>query len=165
VAWMLHRAPTGRVSTINRLAPIILPFGFDLGRGKLRPIVICSALGWMIVASIAALFAATGFQPLPLPAGDHPQFMRSLMIAALVIDIFGLRFLIRQAAKYLSIKSPGLKPMIVVCSMLTAAVIGALCLWNLGWPTTATLLAGAPPLGLSIFYALLFLVSFKQRMN
>jgi hypothetical protein len=165
VALALTRSPSGQISAINHLAPIILPLGFHIGRGKLPPIVVCSSVGWITVGSLAAIHAVTGFQIIRPSDGHHSWVLSGLMILSVLVDCILFVFLSTLATKNLSLKSPGLKPMMTVLSILAATVFAAILLWNLGWPASATVLAGAPPILVGGFYTSLFLVSYNRRFN
>src|SRR5436309_1309216 len=49
VALLMKRQAPGRVTAINYLAGIVLPWGYRIGRGKLLPIVIESWFRWLLV--------------------------------------------------------------------------------------------------------------------
>lgn len=165
VAWLLHHAPMGRVSPINRLAPVVLPLGFNIGHGKLWPVVVCSWLGWTIVAGVAAFHAVTHFRLLGRAAVGHGHVLHFAMMAILLVDAVGFSYLTQLAAKRLKLRSPGLVAMATVLSIIAGSMIGAILVWNAGWPTLGTFLAAGPPLVVGGFYGLFFLVTRNQRFN
>src|SRR5262249_38458976 len=66
VALLMHVQKPGRITPINYIAGIVLPWGFAIGRGKLLPIVIESALRWLLVG-VAVIILRTHSQGVIVP--------------------------------------------------------------------------------------------------
>jgi hypothetical protein len=165
VAVALRRVPMGRVTFVNRLAPIVLPFGFHIGRGKLWPVVVCSWAGWTIIATIAAVHSATRFQLLGSNTHDLAPWFAVVTVIALIVDGIGIAFLANNATKYLTLRSPGLKSIAVVILILLGLMLGSVLVWRMGYPRCGTALAALVPMAVGGFYSLFFLVMRNQRFN
>jgi hypothetical protein len=169
IGWMLRRTPLGRVTLINRVVPIVLPFGLHVGRGKPWPIVACSWAAWTILSAAAAIHAGSGFSLFPhaTAASHNAPVLRAILIASLIIDAIGFGYLINLWAKRLGIRSPGLKPMLTLLFLLAFAMAGGMVLWRMGWPISAVMVAGAPPAIVGGFYGafLLLMAITRPRWN
>lgn len=169
VAVALRRVPMGRVTFVNRLAPIVLPFGFNLGHGKLWPVVVCSWAAWTVIAAVAAVHSATGFQLLVSSqlgsSNDRAPLLRLVTLISLIIDGIGIAYLADNATKYLTLRSPGLKPLAIVISTLLALMLGSIFIWRLGYPRCGAALAALPPVVLVGFYSSFLAVTRNQRFN
>ena len=128
----------GQVGFVNHLAPIVLPLGFNLGRGKLWPVVVCSWAGWTVVAVISAVHSATGFQLLGQSTNNRSQSLHVAILTGLAINAIAIAYLLGNAAKYQTLKSPGLKPTTVLVSILLAFMIASILLWRNDLPACGT---------------------------
>jgi hypothetical protein len=70
-----------------------------------------------------------------------------------------------MAAKRLTFKSPGLKPMAILLSILLATMFTSLWLCSADRPGCAAMLSFAPIVATAGFYACLFLVMKNARFN
>jgi hypothetical protein len=168
-AMMLHRATPGRVSVANRIAPIILPIGIHLGRGKLWPMVAWSTAGWAMIALAGALCGKFGFAFASSPAtrGNAGEFFRAAFIIGVILDALGLGYLLNLWAKIRARGSSNLKAIFPLFLILLCAIgSGFIFSWK-GWPTMAAMIACAPPVLVGGFYGLFMqmVLIFKPRWN
>jgi hypothetical protein len=168
-ALMLRRASPGRVSLVNRIAPILLPVGIHLGRGKLKPMVAWSTANWAVIALAGALFGKLRFSISAPPASGRNTagVLRVLFIIGIVVDALGLGYLMNRWTQQRASGSSKLKSMLPLWMILLLAMsAGFIFSWK-GWPMLAALTAGAPPVIVGGFYGLFILVIliFKPRWN
>jgi hypothetical protein len=166
----MHRQPPERVTAINVLAGYLLPFGYQIGRGRLMPIVLTSWVIWVLVG-IAAALAASGHRTHAADAPEGPStvvsallFLSWLVDGGVVLRLIGILAMRRRRPQ------PSIL-FLVIC--LTALVAASIALTLLGrtapYRALALALAGGPPLFVGGGYGLyvLFILVFcrKARWN
>ena len=114
IALCMHAQAPGRITIVNRIAGLILPWGFAIGRGTLAPIVIESTLRWallgaaFIVVAQRGMGAAFGLAPASSVTGYQPN---PLVLGLLVLSwIIFAAVLFRLITANITRANPGLAP-------------------------------------------------------
>lgn len=134
-AVLLRTSAIGRVTWRNHTAGYLIPWGWRLNKGRLRPVAVISWCVWMLIGAAAVLL---------LPTGEAPGFgVRAGLFAAWIIDAAALLYLlgtIRQATPGSRVGS------LWKLSLAAFAVIGVSVGLSLsGMPEAALVVGGGPP--------------------
>src|SRR4051812_22532891 len=96
VALLMRLQKPGRVTVVNYLAGIILPWGYKIGRGRLWPIVVESWLRWVLLGVLLVVLTphglggitAIGREAPPAPAAEYHRSMTMtvLLLISWIID-------------------------------------------------------------------------------
>jgi hypothetical protein len=146
-ALLMNVQPPGRITPINYLAGVVLPWGYKIGRGKLLPIVVASWLGW-VVAGLAVIVLRTRVPGVTMPA----MLFASWIIAALVVLRLVTMILTRGNSNPIA---PGtLTPIVALGALLIASIAMVIFGRSETWTNLALLLTGGPILFLGGGYLL-----------
>jgi hypothetical protein len=169
IAVLFRRTPMGRVTLINYVAAIFLPFGYFIGKGKLAPIVITSWIAWTIVGAASALAAARGYDPRVVSADGQRHVTASLvlLIVAWIVDGEAILYLSRTVAKRLNVRSAAARKLFRMMAVLAVLIAASAILWSHGLNALALLVAGGPPLFVGGLYGayFAFVLIAKPRWN
>jgi hypothetical protein len=169
VAILLRRVPVGKVTLVNYAAPVFLPFGYFIGKGKLVPIVIASWVVWSIIGAVSAIAGARGYDPRVVTNDGqrHVTASLGLLIISWLIEGFAILYLSRTIAKYHAIRSPGARTVFLLIGILAAIIAISAVLLSQGWAGFALLVAGGPIVlaggAYGLFIAMLLIT--KPRWN
>jgi hypothetical protein len=165
VALWLDRQPPEQITFVNRLAGYLLPWGYDIGRGKLIPIVITSWIVWVLlgggaVFTIGVLARGGRAGELSAEVPSHTTLLTVLLYLAWVIDG---AVLMRLVSVSWVRQNPMPPSVIMVMLALTAMILGSAAIKMLGKSAAATKLAlaisGGPPLVVGLGYGVFLLVA------
>ncbi|MCC7399763.1 MAG: hypothetical protein IT455_22045 [Planctomycetes bacterium] len=169
-ASLLRVLVTGRMGWRNRVAGLLLPWGYRLGRGRLAGIVVGTTAGWLLLGA-ATLFGWPAITtPAPEPPGATPapsapwwlwlawtlQAMALLTVLLALIPgrAHGVR-VVRSRQK--------------VAGLLVLMIGGSVLLHTNGHTWLAGLVAAGPPLALALFaagfLAIVLLSGHRMRWN
>jgi hypothetical protein len=143
----------GRVSYVNRLAVIVLPLGMRARGARLVSMFAWSAGLWAVVGMAGAIYGGMSSH-----GAQHAPGLRVLLIASLFVDGVSLVMLVQQAVRSLTLKSPGMRPVVLMLAGLVAMMVGGVGLWMADWPRAAVLVAGGPIVVVGGFYGVFFLM-------
>src|SRR4051794_31396991 len=87
-AWIVHRQPPETVTFANYLMAIVLPWGYRIGHGKLRPIILTSWCIWVLLGASAVLAThARRHVSVPTePVGQRNTTVMTLLALAWIVD-------------------------------------------------------------------------------
>ncbi|MFO0982838.1 MAG: hypothetical protein U1E76_14090 [Planctomycetota bacterium] len=163
-ALLLERQPAGRVSLVNRVAGLVLPWGYRLGRGRLAPIVVTSCVMWALLGLAATLAVSAHLAPRrqpPSAAAGAPApsvLLTSLLYAAWLVDGAALLHLIGvMASSRRRLPMAVILPALALAAMVLASIVLALPTSG-GHRPLALLIAGGPPLLIGLSYGAFVLV-------
>jgi hypothetical protein len=165
VALLMHLQEPGRRSVINRMAGLILPWGYAIGRGKLLPIVIESWFRWVLVGAAVVLLTAHGNPE----SGLDPSRLRSsrsaivtlLLFLSWVIDgavVLRLVTIAATRARPRRLPASILGPIAGIGAMIAASVSLTVFGHNPGLTALALLIAAGPLVVVGGGLGLMFLV-------
>jgi hypothetical protein len=166
-ALLMRAQAPGRVTPINYLAGIVLPWGYKIGRGKLPPIVLCSWLGWLTIGTAAIILTAQGCRPYGAGWSAHPattEYHRGSVVNALlflswVIDGAVLVRLVTVISTRSNPIPPGtLKPIAIITLLLLASIALAIFGHGAAQSNLALLLTAGPIVIIGGGYGLMILV-------
>ncbi|MBC7782753.1 MAG: hypothetical protein H7144_02855 [Burkholderiales bacterium] len=152
-AWLLKTSGVGNITWKNRVAGLLLPFGYAAGRGKLWPIVLTSWLVWVLVAVAVALqtdqrIASTSTTPDATPS----RAWAIVLMVAWAIDGAALLYVIGTAVKNFTPGSRSGITLIKISAVIVGIIAGSIILHITGHTRSAAILAGAPPAALAVLY-------------
>lgn len=178
VALLMHRqSPPEKISWINYVAGVVLPWGYRIGRGKLWPIVVTSWAIWMllgaavIVATVASAAESEVAAAAHAPARRGPLVMTLLCLAWLVDGGVLLRCigLLATSANARHMMRSLAVPMLVLAGILVASIALVVTNCTAAAARVALLIAGGPPLlvglGYGAFVLVILTVGRKARWN
>lgn len=173
-AILLHRQAPGRISVINRIAGLVLPWGYRIGRGRLVPIVVTSCVVWMLVG-LGASLAMAGYLArdqappgLSADAGKPSALVMTLLYLSWLVDgALLMRMIGIAAARHDRVPTSVWVLILALTAMIGISAVVALR--GDGNPARALLIAGGPPLliggGYGVFMLVIVLVGRKTRWN
>lgn len=169
-ASLLRGLVAGRMGWRNRVAGLLLPWGYRLGRGRLGGIVVGTTAGWLLLGA-ATLFGWPAITPpVPDPPGATPAPSAPwwLWLAWALLSMVLLTVLLALVAG----RGHGIR---VVRSRQKAAGLlvlmigGSVLLHTNGHTWLAGLVAAGPPLALALFaagfFAIVLLSGRRMRWN
>lgn len=152
-AVLLRTSEVGRVTWRNYLGGWLLPWGYVLGRGRLRGIVLVTTLVWIglaaavVCSGTVAPAGAPPVPPAPAPAPSNPW----LLLVAWIVDGACLVFALGLLANTSRPSSSG-RSLMKLCALLVGLMVGSGILHGMGQTSLATLVAGGPPLLIGVCY-------------
>jgi hypothetical protein len=180
VALLMHRqSPPEKISWINYLAGVVLPWGYRIGRGKLWPIVATSWAIWMLVgitaitAAAAARSRAESNVTGPTAAvinvlPHHDTLVLTFLCVAWLIDggvLLRCVGLLATSANASHVLRSLAVPMLMLSGILIASVALVLSSNTPAAARTALLIAGGPPLFVGVGYGAFVLVLLTAGKN
>jgi hypothetical protein len=173
IALVVHHQPPQKITLANYLMGFILPWGYRLARGKLRPIVLTSWTIWVliglaIVLAVNARIAAGAISTSPPNSSPRSATWMTFLALAWLIDggvllrCIGLLGTSTNRAHM----SRSLAPLIAFLIAILATSITLITLSTS--PTAASLallIAGGPPLLVGLGYGLFVLVMLTAGRN
>jgi hypothetical protein len=173
VAGIVHRQPPQTITLANYLMGFILPWGYRIGRGKLRPIVLTSWTIWVLIGlaialAINARIDASGIATSFPASSPRSATMMTLLALAWLIDggvlLRCVGLLTTSTNRAHMTRSLG--PLMALLIAILATSIALVTLTNS--PTAASLallIAGGPPLLVGGGYGLFILVMLTAGRN
>jgi hypothetical protein len=171
-ALWLDRQPPGQITFVNRIAGYVLPWGYQIGRGKLAPIVATSWLIWVLLGTGAALTiggvpsGSTGAQAPSAESATSPTWVTVLLYLSWIVD----GAVLARIASVSWIRQNPMPPSIVTASLVIGGLIaGSAAIKLFGKSAAATklalIVAGGPPLVVGVGYGLFLLVALTLGRN
>jgi len=173
IALIVHHQAPQKITLANYLMGFILPWGYGVGRGKLRPIVLTSWTIWVliglaiVIAVNARIDAAAISTSLPNLSPRSATLM-TLLVLAWVIDggvLLRCIGLLGTSTNRVHM-TRSLSPLIAFLMVILATSIALITLTTS--PTAASLallVAGGPPLLIGLGYGLFVLVMLTAGRN
>lgn len=179
VAFIMHRQPPGKITVINRIAGMVLPWGYAIGRGTLFPIVLESSIRWTLlgIAIIAlaprGLASLSGFSSSPAPTTaayqTGPVMMILLLISWLIAGAILFRLLTFVLARSGRIQPGLLAPIVGISALVVGSILLAAFGTNSGMTWLALTMTGGPILfiggGYGVFLVIVLTIGRNARWN
>jgi hypothetical protein len=167
VAFLVHRQPPGKVTIANYVMAIVLPWGYQVGRGQLSRIVFISWAIWVLLglATVVATSRRIAQPPASVVTSDQnlprsATIMTLLAVAWIVDGAVLLRCIgVLATGTNRGHMSRSMAPLVL---FLVAILAISIALVTLSHSATsawlALLVAGGPPLFVAAGYGLFMLV-------
>lgn len=165
---LVLRAEVDQVTWRNRVAALMLPWGYRLAKGRLLWIGVVSAVVFTAITGGVILVTTLGGSVIPggpgvSPAGI-PTHVSWLLIVAWLVD--GAALL--RVVSMLPALPPGSSPARTLWklgAMVVALLVGSIVLLLRGYPTAALWVAGGPPLAIGVGFGLFVLMLMTLGRN
>lgn len=158
-ALVMRLQPPGRVTPINYIAGIVLPWGYAIGRGRLLPIVLESWFRWALLGGAIVLLAA---RSRAAAAAYHPGPVLTtlLLLSWIVMAAAALRLIthVLTRANDNPIPPGTFGPILAMLGLLAASVALTAFGHTPAHARLALLLTGAPVAVIAGGYGLMMLV-------
>lgn len=174
-ALVLRSAQVGQISWRNRVAGLLLPWGYVLGRGKLLGIVIActaiwSALAAAVLLSLVAPEAMPNAGAAPVPTGPAATGAPGpWLLLAWIVDGACLCYLLGTLTKYFAPHAQVTRTQLKLVLVLVVMIAGSVVLHLTGHGGLALLVAGGPVAviggGYGLFLAVILLFGRNVRWN
>ncbi len=164
VAIIMHRQAPEKITMINRIAGLVLPWGYAIGRGKLFPIVLESSIRWtllgIVIIALApqGLASLSGFSSSPAPTAAAaayqigPVMMILLLASWLIAGAVLFRLLTFVLTRSGRIQPGLLAPIVGISALLVGSILLAACGTNPAMTWLALAVTGGPILFLGGAY-------------
>lgn len=172
-ALLLRSAQVGQIGWRNRVAGLLLPWGYVLGRGKLPGIVIsCTAIWSALAAAVLLSFVDPGVAapavPAPAPAAAGGASGPWLLLAW-IVDGACLCYLLGMLTKYFAPHAQVTRTQLKLVLVLVVMIAGSVVLHLAGHAGLALLVGGGPVLliggGYGLFLGVILLFGRNVRWN
>lgn len=159
-AVLLRTTSVGQITWKNRLAGLLLPWGYAISSHRLAGIALISWIVWCLVALGVAM---TYFRPVAdtttaLSPGTSSNTFRTLLLISWAIDAGGILYLLGMLAKFHDMKSKVAQTQLKALALLTILILASVAMWMAGKAGLALLIAGGPPAVLGSVFALFMIV-------
>lgn len=149
-ALVLRSARVGQITWRNRVAGLLLPWGYVLGRGKLPGIVLaCTAIWSALAAAVLLSLAGTavvpnaGAAPTPVAPANGGSSSPWLLLAW-IVDGACLLYLLGMLTKYFAPHAQVTRSQLKLVLVLVVMIVGSIVLHLAGYAGPALLVAGGP---------------------
>lgn len=175
---LMKRQTVGKVGVINYAAGYVLPWGYRIGRGKLWPIIVTSAVIWMLIG-VAMAMAMTASMPARVVSVSTTQItsvarvprgnvVMVLLFLAWLIDggvlLFAMGRVIERVGSS-SLPRSLFMPMAVLAGMIVVSAGMVLSSSSAAAAWGALLIAGGPILAVGVVYGLFIIVILTAGKN
>lgn len=172
-ALLLRSARVGQITWRNRVAGLLLPWGYVLGRGKLPGIVLActaiwSALAGAVLLNLAEPAAVVPAVPTPAAPVANAANGPWLLLAWIVTGVC-LCYLLGLLTKHFEPRSQATRTVLKLVLVLVVMIVGSVVLHLTGNSGLALLVAGGPTLlvggGYGLFLVAILLLGRNVRWN
>jgi len=174
-ALVLRSAKTNQITWRNRVAGLLLPWGYVLGRGQLPGIVLSCTVIWSALAAGVLLSFYVPAVPSPAPASPLPGqpapagFAGPWLLLAWIVDGACLCYLLAMLRKYFAMGSQVTRTQLKLVLVLVVMLVGSVVLHLAGHGGLGLLVAGGPVAviggGYGLFLAVILLFGRNVRWN
>jgi hypothetical protein len=176
-AVLLATTSVNQITWRNYLGGYLMPWGYQLGRGKLPRIAVISAVVWTALAA-STILAASAPTTATLPTGALPTATPGpviipstpwLLVLAWIVDGGALLYVLSTLSKHFAGSSSGGRSLRKVSACLCLLLTASILLHLGGHSHWATVVAGGPPLvvggGYGVWVLVILTIGRHARWN